>query len=411
MNPHQWTRPRVMVVSRCTESYGPSKGGADVLAQRHAVLLAQDADVVYVGTRPLQSEHVQNLAVRARDLVRPSGGWAAYLVNEGFHVVQGAGTALRGERQFPVDLIVSNSSISTILLKLLGRRPVVHYIHDALYVRPDRPAGSAAHHFGSYLLHGVLEKLAIRLADKVICASQGIASQAVSAGTPESKLTVMYPILRQLERVGPTPNTPLQLLPVPLRYLEPYLLSVGQQTGRKRFDVLIQTLRLLPEQYRLVLVGDGPFHDSYRALAVARGLSSRVVFLRGVHDDLLDALYQHCAAYVLASENEGFPITVAEALMRGRPAVLACPSAAGLRDALANDYLRVLTNLAEPELAAAILEAVDRQGANPETSRRTILAWATQAFPSEDQIRREYDRIIRSLLEIDPSPPGAMAGT
>jgi glycosyltransferase involved in cell wall biosynthesis len=404
-----WTRPRVMVVSRCTSSYGPSKGGADVLAQRHAVLLAQDADVVYVGARPIQGEHVQNLPVRPRDLLPANGGSMNYLVNEGFHVVQGAMAAIQGERQFPVDLVVSNSSISTILLKILGRRPVVHYIHDSLYVRSDRPSRSGFAAVGSFVLNNLIEKLAIRLADKVICASQGIASQAVLAGTPESKLTVMYPLLRRLQRSGPPPTVPLQGLPVPLRNLTPYLLSVGQQTGRKRFDILIQTLRILPERYRLVLVGDGPLHDSYRAIAVARGLADRVVFLRGVDDSLLDRLYENCAAYVLASENEGFPITVAEALARGRPAVLACPSTGGLRAALANDALVVLPYLAEPAIAEAILEAIDRDTANPASNRRSISEWARHAFPTEDKIRSDYDRIIRSLLEVGPpgAPPGA----
>jgi glycosyltransferase involved in cell wall biosynthesis len=401
-----------MVVSRCTNSYGPSKGGADVLAQRHAVLLAQDADVVYVGARPILGEHVQFLPVRTRDPLPSAGGSVAYLANEGFHVVQGATAAIQGERQYPVDLIVSNSSISTILLKLFGRRPVVHYIHDSLYVGSDRPSRSSMAQIGSFVLNDLIEKLAIRLADKVICASQGIATQAVSAGAPESKLTVMYPLLRRLERSGPPPTVPLQELPVPLRNLTPYLLSVGQQTGRKRFDILIRTLRILPERYRLVLVGDGPLHDSYRAIAVARGLADRVVFLRGVDDALLDRLYENCAAYVLASENEGFPITVAEALTRGRPAILACPSTGSLRVTLGNDALTVLPYLAEPAIAEAILEALARDGANPASSRRSISEWASKAFPTEDKIRSDYDRIIRSLLEVGPppgSPPGAGA--
>ena len=262
---------------------------------------------------------------------------------------------------------------------------------------------------GSFVLNDLIEKLAIRLADKVICASQGIATQAVSAGAPESKLTVMYPLLRRLERSGPPPTVPLQELPVPLRNLTPYLLSVGQQTGRKRFDILIRTLRILPERYRLVLVGDGPLHDSYRAIAVARGLADRVVFLRGVDDALLDRLYENCAAYVLASENEGFPITVAEALTRGRPAILACPSTGSLRVTLGNDALTVLPYLAEPAIAEAILEALARDGANPVSSRRSISEWASKAFPTEDKIRSDYDRIIRSLLEVGP-PPGSPPG-
>ena len=101
---------------------------------------------------------------------------------------------------------------------------------------------------------------------------------------------------------------------------------------------------------------------------------------------------------MLASENEGFPITVAEALSRGRPAILACPSAEGLRVTLANDHLVVLTQLSEIPIAEAILEACERDVSDPERNRRSIRDWASEAFPSEEQIRSDYDRIIRSLV-------------
>ena len=407
MNAGPWTRPRVMVVSRCTTSYGPSKGGADVIAQRHAVLLAQDADVVYVGTAPIGGENIQNVPVRPRDLFPGSLRKGSYLANEGMHVIQGAMAALQSEREFPVDLVVSNSSISTVLLKILGRRPVVHYIHDGLYASDSSTARRGLSNLANFVINSLIERLAIRLADKVICASHGIANQAVSAGTPESKLTVMYPLLRRLERTVPKARGPLETLSTPVRSYMPYLLSVGQQTGRKRFDLLILTLRLLPERYRLVLVGDGPLHDSYRALAAGRGLGDRVVFLRSVNDEVLDVLYLHCAAFVLASENEGFPISVAEALTRGRPAILACPSADALRAALANEYLTVLPDLSEFALAEAITQTLQRDVDDPESNRRSIRRWARGAFPSEDQIRQDYDRIIRSVLEAGTasSPP------
>ena len=394
-----WTRPRVMVVSRCTSSFGPSRGGADVIAQRHAVLIAQDADVVYVGTSGLRDEHIQNVQIATRDLVTDSPRSAGYLANEALHVVHGTLAALQAERQFPVDLIVSNSSISTVLLKLFSRRPVVHYIHDGLYSRDTAPARLSARQFGSFVLNRLIEKLAIRMADKVICASHTIATQAVSAGAPESKLTVMYPLLRRLERKIPSSDRPLEKLPMPIQQLRPYLLSVGQQTGRKRFDCLIDALRFLPEPLNLVIVGDGPLHDSYRAQVASRDLSDRVVFLRAVDDALLDTLYHGCAAFVLASENEGFPISVAEALTRGRPCILACPSSEGLPMALDNDFLVVLSNLSVYGLVPAIQEALLRSTEDPESQRRSIRRWANSTFPSEEKIREDYDRIFRSLVE------------
>jgi glycosyltransferase involved in cell wall biosynthesis len=405
-------RPRVMVVSRCATSFGPSRGGVDVLAQRHAMLLADDAEVVYVGLRPVNDPRVRNVPVRSHDLLPESFGASAYVVNEGFHVVLGALKALRTEREIPADLVVSNSSISTLVLKLLGRRPVVHYIHDGLY-QPEGAGGPASEKrkFTSFVVNNLLEKLAIRMADKVICASQGIAQQVVSGGTPEEKLTVMYPVLRRLDRMVPSLNGAAVTLPASVLGPAPFILSVGQQTGRKRFDLAIRALRHLPPEYQLVLVGMGPLHETYQALAESEGLKDRVVFLNAVGDEVLDLLYQSCAAYVLASENEGFPITVAEALTHGRPVVLACPSAGALAAALANDYFVVLPELSETGIALAVQAAVERDARDPKGMRRTIRRWAHQQFPTESDIRHDYARIFEALLpgDNDPPAPGAVA--
>ncbi len=402
-----WTRPRVMVVSRCAASFGPSRGGVDVLAQRHAKLLAEDADVLYVGLLPVGDARVRNVLVRSHDLLPRSLGSSVYVLNEGFHVILGALKALTTERKVSVDLVVSNSSISTILLKLLGRRPVVHYIHDGLY-EGESPGveRSEMRRLTGFVINNLLEKLAIRLADRVICASHGIAQQAVSAGAPEEKLTVMYPILRRLDRsVAALEGAPAPLgpgVPGPA----PFILSVGQQTGRKRFDLAIRALQHLPREYHLVLVGMGPMHDAYRALAERLALKDRVILLDAVGDDVLDLLYQSCAAYVLASENEGFPITVAEALTHGRPVVLACPSASALAAALANEYFVVLPELSETGIAEAIRGAIARGAIDPKGVRRTIRRWAADQFPSESDIRQDYAQIFEALL--GPAAPGAL---
>jgi len=399
MNGDAWTRPRVMVISRCAASFGPSKGGVDVLAQRHAMLLAEDADVLYVGLRPVGDPRVRSVLVRSHDLLPDSLGASVYVMNEGFHVVLGALKALTTERKVSVDLVVSNSSISTILLKFLGRRPVVHYVHDGLY-EGDAPGTEslALRRLSGFVINNLLEKFAIRVADRVICASPGIARQAVDAGAPEEKLTVMYPILRRLDRSAAAAEGTPARPPSHLLGPAPFILSVGQQTGRKRFDLAIRALTHLPDGYHLVLVGMGPMHEAYRALAEKLGLKDRVILLDAVGDEVLDLLYQSCAAYVLASENEGFPITVAEALTHGRPVVLACPNASALASALANEYFVVLPELSETAIADAIRDAIARGAVDPREVRRTIRRWAAGQFPSESDIREDYAQIFQALL-------------
>ncbi len=403
-------RPHVMILSRCSSEYNSSRGGVDVLARRHAEILAgQGLPVLYVGTAPIGDDRIENIVVRTHDLLPPrtanaAVGPVAYLINEAAHVGHAGLVAAKVLRRRPVDLVVSNSSLSTLLLKVMaGRTPVVHYVHDGIYSSDG--ATTERKSFLRYLVNNVLEKLAIRAADRVICASDVIAHQAVIAGISETKLSIMYPLLRPA-----APARRSGSLPEWLSALRPYVLSVGQQTGRKRFDLVIRALHQLPRTYRLVLVGDGPLHGAYRLQAEEEGLAERVVFLPDVSDELLDRLYRDCSAYVLASENEGFPITVAEALLHGRPVILACPSTSRLGETLAYEHFAVLEDLSEASLARAIGDAIRQEQARPEELRRSIQTWATARFPTAEHILREYDGIFDALFGRDPPQPGRSPG-
>ena len=105
------------------------------------------------------------------------------------------------------------------------------------------------------------------------------------------------------------------------------LLSVGQQSGRKRFDLLLEAMRYLPDSTHLVVVGNGPYHSEYVRLAHEDGCSDRIHLMTDVTDVELKRLYSEATLYVLVSENEGFPITVAEALSAGCPSLLVSPRA------------------------------------------------------------------------------------
>lgn len=396
---------RVLVVSRCASAFGSSRGGADVLARRHATILAREnVDVTFVGTTPVDHPGVHNTLVHPVGRGGPSGtNPLYYLLSEGVHVVQGALGGAKVLRRGTIDLTISNSSLTTILLKILARRaPVIHYIHDGIFTGNSQESEGAG--IVRWLLNNVLEKLAIRLAERVICASDGIASAAVSLGVAEEKLTIMYPFLQRASAPPPMVLGRGDLVESEISELAPYLLSVGQQTGRKRFDLLIQAMRRLPEGLRLVLVGNGPLHESYRRLVASEGLDHRVVFLTNVTDHELTLLYRGCVTYVLASENEGYPITVAEALFQGCPVVLACPSTIHLGTSLPSDHVIVLPEPTEEAIVNGVREILLREEAATDEIRRTIRDWAHARFPSEAQIGGEYLRIFRGLLPSQTHP-------
>lgn len=99
--------------------------------------------------------------------------------------------------------------------------------------------------------------------------------------------------------------------------LEPgkYILSVGRITPEKGFHTLIRAFsEAKPEGYKLVIAGGVEFESGYmkQLQQLCEGLP--VVFTGYVHGSDLAQLYSNAALFVLASENEGFPLVLLEAM-------------------------------------------------------------------------------------------------
>jgi glycosyltransferase involved in cell wall biosynthesis len=86
----------------------------------------------------------------------------------------------------------------------------------------------------------------------------------------------------------------------------------------KGIDVLLRTLVELPT-VQLRLVGDGPDRDELVALTEVLSLSDRVEFVSWTDDP--HAALAAFDVFVLPSRNEGFPLSIVEAMLAGRPVV------------------------------------------------------------------------------------------
>ena len=324
-------RPTVLVVSRCSRSFGSSHGGADVLARRHAVTLARSGLDVCLVTGPAgdlpSGLRVETVTPSERVVMRSSAGALnpLFLFNEFINVLRGARRGQKVLRHSDFDFVLCNHSTATLWLKLRNPRQfTIHYVHDSLHAH--RTTSRAIAKPLRWFLNDLLEFLAARVADRIFCASEGIAEQLRAARIPPSKIVVAPALLSERWTLGLGAISG-NLLGKSAAY-SPYILSVGQQTGRKRFDLLIRAMKQVPPHVSLVLVGDGPLHGTYRQLVHDEGLHDRVRFLPGVADEELFGLYSQARLFALVSENEGFPVTVTEARSLGRPALVASPAAA-----------------------------------------------------------------------------------
>lgn len=107
--------------------------------------------------------------------------------------------------------------------------------------------------------------------------------------------------------------------PLPLGERGDYLLAVGTIEPRKRYDLLLDALALLPEPPPLVVVGQA----GWRSVETeARLRATPGVEWRGaVNDAELAELYHHAWAVAVPSLAEGFGFSALEAMAHGTPVI------------------------------------------------------------------------------------------
>lgn len=152
------------------------------------------------------------------------------------------------------------------------------------------------------------EKVAIKTADRIIFVNK---FQMDKFG-PEVKRKSVYipngindlPVSNKtdyLKKIGVEPGK--------------YILSVGRITQEKGFDTLIKAFRLANVKgMKLVIAGGVEFENGYmkKLRELSEGLD--VIFTGYTYGDDLAQLYTNASMFVLASNNEGFPIVLLEAM-------------------------------------------------------------------------------------------------
>lgn len=96
------------------------------------------------------------------------------------------------------------------------------------------------------------------------------------------------------------------------------LLSVGHLIPRKGHDILIEALKSLTD-CTLVIAGDGPMRRSLVERATELGIADRVKMLGEVPHSKLASVYSAADIFLLASEREGWPNVLLEAMACGTP--------------------------------------------------------------------------------------------
>jgi glycosyltransferase involved in cell wall biosynthesis len=204
------------------------------------------------------------------------------------------------------DLLATHSSKAGVLGRLVARRlqiPVVFTAHGWSFT-PGIATLPA-------MVYRGIERLAAPLSSKIITVSEFDRQLALRARiAPADRLATVH---------NGTPDVPSHLRARPDQ--DPVrLIMVARFEPQKDHATLLHALAgLAARPWQLDLVGEGPLRAPMQQLAQTLGLSSRVRFL-GQRTDVESCLGQ-AQINVLATNWEGFPLTILEAMRAGLPVI------------------------------------------------------------------------------------------
>ncbi len=174
----------------------------------------------------------------------------------------------------------------------------------------------------------------------------------------------------------------------------PTLLSVGNLVANKGHDLVIRALASLPE-HRLLIAGTGPEAAALDALSRRLGVAQRVRLVGAVPHAELGQYYGAADALVLATEREGWPNVLLEAMACGTPVI--ATAVGGVPEIVAAPEAGLML---EERSAAAIAVAVGRlAAARPE--RAATRAYA-EGFGWEATTRGQLELFTEILGRPDP---------
>ena len=171
-----------------------------------------------------------------------------------------------------------------------------------------------------------------------------------------------------------------------------YLLTICRLMIWKQVDRIIEALKELPEDVELIICGDGPEEEAWRALAQTLGLEGRVHFRGNVAHDLVPLYIRAADVFVLYSRYEGLSHTLIEVQTLGTMAVASavCGNPEVVRDGETG-------RLAPAEEPAALAKILGESLADP--AERESMAAAGTAAAGRFSRTKTFSRVEEALFK------------
>jgi len=249
---------------------------------------------------------------------------------------------------------------------------------------------------GTKPIHHYLSRWVYPNISYIRCVSEGVAQDLQSNyGVPAKKLSVIYAPFN-LDEITQLAQTSI---PATYSYIfsKPTVVASGRFTSQKRFDIAIQALLCLRQDYNidahLLILGDGELRPQLEQQVQRLGLTEKV-FMPGFVEN--PHMYvKNSQVFLLSSDYEGFGRVLLEALAVGCPVVSTdCPS--GPCEVLEGGKCGLLTPMANPE---AIAHALAQVLTNPGLAQQLREAgWQRTKIFDIDGIAQQYKILLNKAV-------------
>jgi len=275
-----------------------------------------------------------------------------------------------------------SSQMVQMLRKIAPFYDIIHIHHPdpmaALALYASGYKGKVVLHWHSDILRQrILKKLylplqgwLLRRADTIICTSQNYIEGSAELRPYLSKICCI-PI--GVEPIVPDKNI---IADIKKKYAgRKIVFSLGRLIPYKGFDNLIKSAEHLPDDYLVIIAGEGPLRKDLEKLIADKNLGAKVIMPGRITDKYRDAMLASSSVFCLPSveKTEAFGIVLIEAMSVGLPIVATNIQGSGTSWVNAHGVSGLNVECKDPDkLAEAIVEIVANHNPDhyPKNSRK-----------------------------------------